>query len=709
MENENSNLSETTEGEGTGGRSFLASKITVGWKITSVIIVVFVMLAVFNILFIRHRISGIMEAEFLSKAKAIAFSLASASENNLVSGNLGVIQSLVDGFSGIQGVRYVFVTNDKGKVVAHTFKGVFPDSIVGLNKVFGDKEFSRIDFQDPAVGRIMEVSVPILFGVAGTGHVGMNRDLITDEMGEITTRLILQFAGAFIIGVILLHLVVKFLLRHMKPILDVLEKAGNGDFSGSVDVFTRDEFGILGERINATLEGLGGMIHRVRQSFDSISLAGDRMSRLYKEILEGTEQQAGLAAETLESVTHNRKMITEVTNGIHVLEGSANDSFSSIMEMGASVEEVSAMADSQSRSVNESNAAIEDMSSSISAISDNLLALSQATEETASSMSEMGVSIQQVRQNAETTSEDAVLMTRIAEEGVNVSRSAMEGTLAIRESSSQVSRLISVVTERIEEIDEILSFITDITGKTNLLALNAAIIAAQAGAQGKGFGVVADEINELAQSTKAQTNRIAGVIQGIREEVSRTGEAVEDAHRKVENGVQLSERVTDSLEKILQSTNLVSQRVDEIAQTTSEQTMTSTRVMEATDHLSGSVNNIKEAGQKQSQSGDKLLEMSRRIQQMADKIKMSTEEQSTTSKQINKDLTMISETVREISVATDVQAANGDKVQKLTENLTGIVEANRRSVHGLQGVISELDKRMGLLQNELKVFVVKDD
>ena len=698
--------SEQAAGGGIGESA--ASGVTIAWKITSVITVVLTLLAVFNIVFIRDRFNTTMEAEYRSKADAIALSLAGSAEDKLVSGNVGAIQTLVDGYREIRGVRYVYVSDDRGKVVAHTFDSGFPEPLEGVNPVTGEEEFTAVEIDNPAVGKVMEVGVPILFGVAGSAHVGMDRGLIALELRKITTRLIVQFSIAFILAVGLLHLMVKYLLRHLGTVMDVLTRAGKGDLTARVDVSTRDEFRVLADQLNATLHRLGGMISGVRVSYDSIAVAKGSITRVYKEVLQGTEQQAGLADESMDSVTQNKRMVEEVTEGIHVLGNSANDSFSSIMEMGASIEEVSSMSDSLFRSVNESNQAIETMSSSISEISDNLLSLSKSTEETASAMSEMGVSIQQVRANTESTSEDAVKMTQVAEEGSRISRTAMEGTLAIRDSSAQVGQLISLVTDRIEEIDEILSFIPDITGRTNLLALNAAIIAAQAGAQGKGFGVVADEINDLAQNTKAQTNRIASVIQGIREEVTRTGEAVQVASGNIEEGVRLTEQVTKALENILDSTQQVSHRVEEIARTASEQASTSQRVMETTESLSLSVNNIKEAVQSQSESGERLLEMSRRIQQVAQKVKTSTEEQTLTSQQINTDLTRITDTVKEIGGATDVQLTSGNKVFRMTEDLNRIIESNRRAVHGLQQVISDLNERTDTLEAELKMFKVEE-
>jgi methyl-accepting chemotaxis protein len=694
--------SERSFDPGAGG----GFRIKTGWKVTAVVIIVMILLAVVNVLFLRVTFNSVMNREFEDKARAIAQTIAKVSEDKIVSRDYGGIQSFVDGYKDIRGVNYVYVQDAAGSLVAGFFERGYSEELAGLNTLTGeeDEEYRIARFNVEGVGDILEVAVPVLYGTAGTVRVGMDSGFIIKELDQITKKLITQFAVASILGIVLLHLVITFLLRHIKVILDVLEKVGSGDLTRRAVIKSRDEFSDLAAHLNNTLIKLSSLLGRVDQSCESISHANSDIAKVYTDVQEGIDQEAGLASETVESVTGNKKMIEEVISGIHVLENSSNDSFSSIMEMGASIEEVSSMSDSLFNAVNESNTAIEELSGSIEQVSKYLASLLSAADETAGAMNEMSASIVEIRGTAESTTKDAVEMTRVAEEGAEVSRKARESMSAIKESSAQVSKTISLVSDRIEEIDEILRFITDITGKTNLLALNAAIIAAQAGAQGKGFGVVADEINELAQSTKAQTNRISDVIEGLREEVIRASEAVENSNQKVDGGVNLTEEVTKALEGIMDSTMLVSHRIEEIAQTTSEQASTSNRVLETTQEFTESVGNIESISKQQSEAGEKLLQMSKQIQQAAQKVKTSTEEQTLTSQQINKDLTRITDTVRNISESTEIQAANSAKVLQMTEDLTGVIGRNKETVRGLQGVIDELNERMDALQRALGVF-----
>jgi methyl-accepting chemotaxis protein len=179
---------------------------------------------------------------------------------------------------------------------------------------------------------------------------------------------------------------------------------------------------------------------------------------------------------------------------------------------------------------------------------------------------------------------------------------------------------------------------------------------------------------------------------------------VEDSNAKVDGGVSLTGEVTRALEGIMDSTTLVSHRIEEIARTTSEQASTSNRVLATTQALTESVRNIKQLSEQQSEAGEKLLKMSRLIQTAAERVKTSTEEQTLTSQQINKDLTRITDTVTDISGSTEIQVANGVKVLQMTEDLTGVIKRNMETVHGLQGVIDELNLRMESLHRDLEIF-----
>ena len=125
------------------------------------------------------------------------------------------------------------------------------------------------------------------------------------------------------------------------------------------------------------------------------------------------------------------------------------------------------------------------------------------------------------------------------------------GMTAIRETVTRGADVINRLGARSEEIGKILTVITEVTDQTSLLALNAAILAAQAGEYGKGFAVVADEIKELAERTANSTKEIEDVVEAVRREAADAVRAMEEGVKKTEGGVRLSLAAGRALETIV--------------------------------------------------------------------------------------------------------------------------------------------------------------
>jgi len=200
------------------------------------------------------------------------------------------------------------------------------------------------------------------------------------------------------------------------------------------------------------------------------------------------------------------------------------------------------------------------------------------TMQVAAAMEEMSATVMEVARNSQNASESAGNAQDVATKGGEVVKCISK---TVQESAGTVEAL----GKSSEEIGAIISVINDIADQTNLLALNAAIEAARAGEQGRGFAVVADEVRKLAEKTTKATKEIADMIKTIQNDTKGAMESMERAATQVEEGVSLAIEAGESLTEIVFSVEEASSMVRQIAVAAEEQSATS-------EEISVNVNNI---------------------------------------------------------------------------------------------------------------------
>ncbi|TWJ16459.1 methyl-accepting chemotaxis protein [Geobacter argillaceus] len=191
---------------------------------------------------------------------------------------------------------------------------------------------------------------------------------------------------------------------------------------------------------------------------------------------------------------------------------------------------------------------------------------------------EMAATAGEIAQNCHMTATSANQANTVAVEGVKVVENTVVVMGTIAERVKSVAKSVDGLGIRSEQIGEIIGTIEDIADQTNLLALNAAIEAARAGEQGRGFAVVADEVRALAERTAKATREISVMIKSIQEETKVAVTDMEEGVQEVENGTTEAAKSGQALQAILEQINAVTQQANQIATAAEEQTATTSEI-----------------------------------------------------------------------------------------------------------------------------------
>ena len=203
----------------------------------------------------------------------------------------------------------------------------------------------------------------------------------------------------------------------------------------------------------------------------------------------------------------------------------------------------------------------------------------------ATASEEMSATSGDIAQNCQMAAEGAQRASLAARDGVEVVEKTVEVMSQIAEKVQESAKTVESLGARSDQIGAIIGTIDDIADQTNLLALNAAIEAARAGEQGRGFAVVADEVRALAERTTRATKEISEMIKAIQTETKSAVTVMEQGVRQVESGTTEAARSGGALREILEHINAVAMQVNQIATAAEEQTAT-------TNEISGNIHQI---------------------------------------------------------------------------------------------------------------------
>jgi PAS domain S-box-containing protein len=282
--------------------------------------------------------------------------------------------------------------------------------------------------------------------------------------------------------------------------------------------------------------------------------------------------------------------------------------------------------------VRESIHATASASTEISASTEEMAAGAQQqsvqSSEVAAAVEQMTKTILESSKNTGTAAENAKKAGEIAGEGGKAVENTVEGMNRIAEVVSSTSETVKQLGKSSSQIGEIIEVIDDIADQTNLLALNAAIEAARAGEQGRGFAVVADEVRKLAERTTKATKEIATMIKQIQKDTGEAVDSIEKGTTEVEKGKNLAKMSGETLEKIISASEKVVDEINQIASAGEEQSSTAEQISKSIEAMSKVTNESASGIQQVARATEDLSKLTDNLQNLISRFKIDSGKES---------------------------------------------------------------------------------
>jgi methyl-accepting chemotaxis protein len=482
------------------------------------------------------------------------------------------------------------------------------------------------------------------------------------------------------------------------------DRMASGDLRPGRVLESEDEIGELSRAFENMGRFLRVTVRRVAEAADRVEDTAGELASVSQSLAAVTADQVTGTRQAAASMEAINAQVRGITDSSRALSLSVEESSSTILELGAAGEQLNDTASILSSQVEDVSSSIEQMVRSVKHVAENTESLTEAAVDTSTRMSEMAGAMRAVDATAGEAVELSRQVVSISESGQGRVSETIRGMEAIRRTTQTVAEAIESLGVRTKEIGAIVDVIDDVADETNLLALNAAIIAAQAGEQGRGFAVVAREIKDLADRVLASTKEIGLLIASVQDESDRAIGAVAEGTRSVASGVALSAQAGESLEEITRSSRESGSRIGGILAAVQEQAGAAARVAELMEQVREGVDAIRAASEEQNRGHEVVYRGSLTMREVAQQVRGTTEEQARGAGRIRDAIEEVRSALERINAALEEQSAACRSAVEFVEQVATRTRSNQESTRRLTEATGGLQGQAEALRADLDRF-----
>ncbi|MEE9523358.1 MAG: methyl-accepting chemotaxis protein, partial [Thermodesulfovibrionales bacterium] len=355
-----------------------------------------------------------------------------------------------------------------------------------------------------------------------------------------------------------------------------------------------------------------------------------------------------------------------------------------------------------------SYSSVDEMSQQARNIKDRTFEVLSSLQETSASVAEITQSVQEVKKGSkESTTQVEKVFSIISGVGKSSVNEAKKGMMEIEEEVERTFEILKKLSLHSKDIEKILKVIREVTEKTNLLSLNAAIIASQAGEYGKSFSVIADEMKGLADRTESSTKDIAEIVQIIQSHIKETSDSFKVEKQKVEKGNKLVSRVGETLEEILRASEISSEMAKRIEMATDEEAAGLVQITSALDVIKNETEQVSIAVDEQHKGVTYLLDNVGEVKEVAEIVNRAITEQAEGVEHITRNIDIANDKLSEITSANIGQKEINEQIMNEIRKIQESGDDSIKGVHDISAFFEGLRNDSEALSRDMSSFKLK--
>lgn len=516
--------------------------------------------------------------------------------------------------------------------------------------------------------------------------------------------LILITITSILVVITLAYFFIQGITRPLNNMVESSQKIASGNLTTNIKIHSKGEIGIMANFFKEMAGNLREMLKKIKGLSENVDTLVKRIEESASSVKRGSEEQAMAMRDISAPTEWIHEISKDIARGMEQLLRLSEDTSFSILEMAVSVDEIDRNVADLTSGIGDISTSIEEISRALKDVASGVESISQDADGTAASLIQIDASAMEIERHTRETAEMSNEMAREGDKGVKAVQLTHEGMKKVKESVNALAMVISELGKKSKEIGKILNVIDDLTADTNLLALNASILAAQAGEHGKGFSVVADAMRELSGRTAVSTREITAIISGTQGQIEKAVASAGEGLAKVMEGEKLSMETIGIFKGIMERFEAFQVMSLKIAKATQEQARGSKQVTQNLGAITSTIHHMVRATEEQSGSSTQIGMAVEQMNELVLLIKKATAEQAGNGKIIASNTEKVMKSVQEMDTVSSDQEKESQRIAAAVMETAAIADAGLKNAGEIEKVVEMLKKEVFTLREGLERF-----